>query len=83
MTMTLHPRLAAVTDRIRQRSAATRADYLAHLEAARSKGPIRNALGCTNLAHGFAAAPGGDKIMLRESRRPNVAIGRASCRERV
>ena len=47
MTMTLHPVLAAVTDRIRQRSAATRADYLAHLEAARSKGPLRNALGCT------------------------------------
>ena len=58
--MTLHPTLTAVTDRIRQRSAATRADYLAHLEAARSKGPTRNALGCTNLAHGFAAASGGD-----------------------
>jgi len=72
--MSLHPALAAVTDRIRARSAATRADYLARLEAARSKGPIRNALGCTNLAHGFAAAPSGDKIMLRESRRPNVAI---------
>jgi len=74
MIMTLHPMLAAVTDRIRQRSAATRAVYLAHLEAARSKGPLRNALGCTNLAHGFAAAPSGDKIMLRESHRPNVAI---------
>jgi phosphogluconate dehydratase len=72
--MSLHPTLAVVTDRIRVRSAATRADYLARLEAARSKGPIRNALGCTNLAHGFAAAPSGDKIMLRESRRPNVAI---------
>ena len=70
----LRPMLAAVTDRIRQRSAATRADYLAHLEAARSKGPLRNALGCTNLAHGFAAAPSGDKIMLRESRHPNMAI---------
>ncbi|HSC00885.1 MAG TPA: phosphogluconate dehydratase [Burkholderiaceae bacterium] len=72
--MSLHPTLAAVTDRIRRRSAATRADYLARLETARGKGPLRNALGCTNLAHGFAAAPGGDKIMLRESRQPNVAI---------
>jgi phosphogluconate dehydratase len=72
--MSLHTVLAAVTDRIRQRSAATRADYLHRLEAARSKGPIRRALGCTNLAHGFAAAPSGDKIMLRESNRPNVAI---------
>ena len=72
--MSLHPTLAAVTDRIRRRSAATRAEYLARLQAARRKGPLRGALGCTNLAHGFAAAPGGDKIMLRESRRPNVAI---------
>ena len=66
--------LAAVTERIRRRSLSTRADYLSRLEAARSNGPIRTALGCTNLAHGFAAAPSGDKIMLRESQRPNIAI---------
>jgi len=72
--MSLHPVLAAVTDRVRGRSAATRAGYLSRLEAARGKGPVRRALGCTNLAHGFAAAPRGDKIMLRESHRPNVAI---------
>jgi phosphogluconate dehydratase len=72
--MSLHPVLAAVTDRIRGRSATTRAAYLSRLEQARGKGPIRQALGCTNLAHGFAAAPAGDKIMLRENRRPNIAI---------
>ncbi|MGZ3196666.1 MAG: phosphogluconate dehydratase [Croceibacterium sp.] len=72
--MSLHPVLAAVTDRIRRRSLASRGDYLSRLETARGKGPIRKALGCTNLAHGFAAAPNGDKIMLRESLRPNVAI---------
>ncbi|RZL90361.1 MAG: phosphogluconate dehydratase [Variovorax sp.] len=72
--MSLHPVLAAVTDRIRIRSAASRATYLSRLERARAKGPIRQALGCTNLAHGYAAAPAGDKIMLREMRRPNVAI---------
>ena len=72
--MSLHAVPVAVTDRIRGRSAATRAAYLSRLEQARGKGPIRQALGCTNLAHGFAAAPAGDKIMLRENRRPNLAI---------
>ncbi|MES1163261.1 MAG: dihydroxy-acid dehydratase, partial [Rhizobacter sp.] len=51
-----------------------RAAYLARLEQARSRGTTRQALGCTNLAHGFAAAPAGDKIMLRELRQPNIAI---------
>ncbi|MEJ8848495.1 phosphogluconate dehydratase [Variovorax rhizosphaerae] len=72
--MSLHPVLQAVTDRIRSRSAPLRTAYLARLEKARAKGPIRQALGCTNLAHGYAAAPAGDKIMLRELRRPNLAI---------
>ena len=72
--MSLHPTLATVTDRIRQRSTATRSAYLDRLEYARAKGPLRRALGCTNLAHGFAAAPTGDKIMLRETHRPNIAI---------
>ena len=72
--MALHRTLAAVTDRIRERSATTRSTYLAHLDAARGNGPLRRALGCTNLAHAFAAAPAGDKIMLRESHRPNLAI---------
>ena len=72
--MPVHPVLSAVTDRIRNRSAATRSAYLSRMERARAKGPLRKALGCTNLAHGFAAAPLGDKIMLREIVRPNVAI---------
>jgi len=72
--VSLHPVLQTVTDRIRRRSAAPRAAYLARLEQAREKGPVRQALGCTNLAHGYAAAPAGDKIMLRELRRPNLAI---------
>ena len=72
--MSLHPVLSSVTERIRDRSAATRTAYLSRLDKARSKGPIRKALGCTNLAHGFAAAPAGDKILLREIHRPNLAI---------
>ncbi len=72
--MTLHPTLARVTDRIRERSLHSRHAYLRGLEPALSRGPIRKALGCTNLAHAFAAAPTGDKIMLRENQRPNLAI---------
>jgi phosphogluconate dehydratase len=72
--MTIDRTVAAVTDRIRRRSATDRSAYLERLEKARRRGPVRNALGCTNLAHGWAAAPADDKIMLREARRPNVAI---------
>jgi phosphogluconate dehydratase len=71
---TVHAALAAVTERIRSRSATTRASYLSRLDAAQPRDPRRSRLGCTNLAHAFAAAPAGDKIMLRELRRPNLAI---------
>ena len=72
--MNLHPVVADVTARIRTRSAATRAAYLERLDRARGTFPRRGALGCTNLAHAFAAAPAGDKLVLREARRPNLAI---------
>jgi phosphogluconate dehydratase len=72
--MSIHPVLAAVTDRIRRRSEPTRSRYLTKLEQARCKGPIRHRLSCTNLAHGFAAAPIGDKHMLRQLEHANIAI---------
>lgn len=53
--MSIHPTLAAVTDRIRARSRQARVAYLARLEQAKSKGPVRDHLSCTNLAHAFAA----------------------------
>jgi phosphogluconate dehydratase len=37
-------------------------------------GPTRARLSCTNLAHGFAAAPTGDKDALKQLRWPNLAI---------
>jgi len=60
--MSLHPVVAAVTERIRQRSAVARVAYLAQIEQFRAKGPLRQALGCTNLAHAYAAAPSGDQL---------------------
>ncbi|WP_230884834.1 phosphogluconate dehydratase [Planomonospora sp. ID82291] len=66
-----------VTDRLIDRSRASRGAYLARLEAearaARERGPARSSLGCANLAHGFAAA-GIDKPALRANVRPGVAI---------
>lgn len=72
--MAIHPILESVTERIRVRSAASRERYLKRVDEASRAGPLRGSLSCTNLAHGFAAAPAGDKIMLREQRRPNIAI---------
>ena len=72
--MTLYPTVAAVTDRIRQRSAATRSAYLTRLERARANGPVRKGLSCTNLAHTFAASDANDQAVLREARWPNIAI---------
>ncbi len=72
--MALHPVVEQVTNRIIQRSRASRAAYLAHLEAARVQGVQRGALSCTNLAHGFAAFPANDKLKLREQKKPSVAI---------
>ncbi|MEC5163698.1 phosphogluconate dehydratase [Janthinobacterium sp. CG_S6] len=72
--MAVHPVVETVTARIIQRSRPSRGAYLAHLEAARVKGVQRNALSCTNLAHGFAAFPANDKLALREDKKPSVAI---------
>ena len=67
--------MRAVTDRIRARSAVTRAAYVQRIDAAARDDSVERAhLGCTNLAHGYAAAPKGDKIWLRQQRAPNIAI---------
>jgi phosphogluconate dehydratase len=70
----LNPRVREVTDRIRDRSRDERAAYAqrAHEGAQATTG--RSQLSCTNLAHGFAAAPGGDKDALKGLRWPNIAI---------
>ncbi|WP_374486453.1 dihydroxy-acid dehydratase, partial [Zoogloea sp.] len=70
----MHPVLARVTERIRQRSATTRQAYLERTRNARQSGTVRGHASCTNLAHAFAAAPGNDKLVLREIRQPNLAI---------
>ncbi|WP_083501843.1 phosphogluconate dehydratase [Sphaerimonospora mesophila] len=67
-----------VTDRIRRRSRVSRADYLDRIGRAgqelRERGPARGRLACANLAHGFAAAPAADRLDLRGTAKPGVAI---------
>jgi phosphogluconate dehydratase len=72
--MKLHPVVAEVTARIAARSRASRARYLARIDAARGDGPRRRRLSCGNLAHGFAACPAADKAALRGGETPNLAI---------
>ena len=71
--MTLHPILDRVTDRIRQRSARSRGDYLRRLGEAVAKGPARAHLSCGNQAHAYAAMVT-DKPSLAAARAPNIGI---------
>jgi len=63
-----------ITERIRERSAPSRRDYLARIEAmlARPRGPER--LGCANLAHATAALPAVDKLRIVAERAPNIGV---------
>jgi phosphogluconate dehydratase len=71
--MPIDARIAAVTDRIIARSAATRSLYLDRMQAAVTKGPVRAHLSCGNQAHAFAAA-GADQAGLAAARAPNIGI---------
>ena len=70
----LNPVVEAVTARIVERSAKSRAAYLELIERAIDNGGAsRRRLSCGNLAHGFAAM-GDDKAALRGAATPNLAI---------
>lgn len=72
--MKTHPVLAAVTQRIRERSAPTRAAYLARLEQAANRDRGADRMGCANVAHAFAGIPANDKFRVVAERAPNIAI---------
>jgi len=63
-----------VTQRIIDRSADLRADYLAQIADDHNNRPERGKLSCGNLAHGFAACDAGDKSSLRMMESGNMAI---------
>ncbi|WP_044875170.1 phosphogluconate dehydratase [Pseudomonas sp. LFM046] len=70
----MHPRVLEVTERLVERSRATRERYLAMIHKAASEGPQRGKLQCANFAHGVAGCGGGDKQRLRLMDSANVAI---------
>jgi phosphogluconate dehydratase len=69
----LHPVVAAVTQRIVEKSAPRRRRYLDLIERGRDAGTNRGALACGNLAHGFAAS-GEDKPAIRSGNAMNIGI---------
>ncbi|WP_428697760.1 phosphogluconate dehydratase [Stappia sp.] len=72
--MSLHSTLAAVTERITERSRDSRTRYLERIRAAGEAGPKRSTLSCGNLAHGFAACGVTDKSRLAGDVVPNLGI---------
>ncbi|EOI3568691.1 phosphogluconate dehydratase [Cronobacter dublinensis] len=70
----MHPKLLRVTQRITERSRATREAYLARIDQAKSQTVHRASLACGNLAHGFAACQPDDKAALKSLLRNNIGI---------
>ncbi|HVF82897.1 MAG TPA: phosphogluconate dehydratase [Sphingomicrobium sp.] len=71
--MTLDPRIAAVTERIVERSRGSRQRYLDLMAQQAERGISRPRMSCGNFAHGFAAAEG-DKDSIRTIAGPNIGI---------
>jgi phosphogluconate dehydratase len=72
--MTVHPRVAEVTERVKQRSRDSRALYRERIARAQDAAPRRARLSCGNLAHGFAACGAETKAKLAGDVVPNLAI---------
>ncbi|HJV70777.1 phosphogluconate dehydratase [Ideonella sp.] len=70
----LHPSLAEVTARIRERSRPTRNAYLARVDALRQRPRGADRMGCANVAHAFAAMPGDDKLRIVAEKAPHIGI---------
>ena len=69
----LNPTVERVTQRIIDRSRDSRRRYLDLMEREAERFPNRNALSCSNLAHGFAAALE-DKSAIKSGRSANLAL---------
>lgn len=70
----MHPRVLEVTERLIERSRATRQRYLSLIQRAAESGPQRGHLQCANFAHGVASCDSSDKQRLRLMDSANVAI---------
>lgn len=70
----LHPRIKEVTERVIERSKATRQAYLSRIEQAKKQTRVRAGLGCGNIAHVMAACSSSDKARLKVDEQPNLGI---------
>jgi phosphogluconate dehydratase len=70
----MNPTLVEVTSRIRDRSMKSRESYLQRIDRAAAAGPSRQAMSCSNLAHGIAACSSTDKASLISGSTANIAI---------
>ena len=73
MSSALHPAVERVTARIIENSQETRLRYLDLMEREAGNHGSRQALSCSNLAHGFAAAEG-DKHTIAAGQACNIGI---------
>src|SRR5690606_14351006 len=70
----MHPAIAQVTERIRERSRPSREAYLRRLDQALQRGRPRYGIACSNLAHAQAGCDLHDKTLLANSQQANIAI---------
>ena len=70
----MKPAILEVTERIRERSAATRQAYLARIDRLSQRPPGAERMGCANVAHAFAALPQNDKLRVVAHKGPHIGI---------
>src|SRR5438445_6834510 len=72
--MSLHTTVSSITARIIERSRPTRSAYLEQLQAAATREPSMDRMGCANLAHAVAGIPLDDRFKVVTQRAPNIGI---------
>ena len=70
----MKPAIASITDRIRERSHATRSAYLSRVDKLINRPRGSDRMGCANVAHAFAALPANDKLRVVAERAPNIGV---------
>ena len=74
MNTPLNPTLARVTQRITDRSADLRGQYLHTVETSAKAGTQRAGMGCANMAHTTAALPASDKLKIHAEKAPHLGV---------
>ena len=72
--MSLHPVVVQVTEKIRERSRATRNAYLQRLDTTATRAISVDRMGCGNIAHAVAGMPLDDRFKVVTERAPNIGI---------